>query len=131
MMGFPPPSLRGASPASYPVVDPEQPQSRCWWPLTPWAAAKLQPSGPADRGFLKLLLAVLWPASSGPRGNEKTRTCFRNSLALKSGLTAGLEGNALDDAPVDPALAPIIELGGGRVRVADQVLDLLDGHALR
>ena len=42
-----------------------------------------------------------------------------------------LEGNALDDAPVDPALAPVVELGGGRVGVADQVLDLLDGHALR
>ena len=41
-----------------------------------------------------------------------------------------LEGDALDDAPVDPASPPIVELGGGRVGVTDQVLDLLDGDVL-
>ena len=46
-------------------------------------------------------------------------------------LERGSEGDALDDAPVDPAFPPVVELGSGRVGVADQVLDLLDGHALR
>ena len=42
-----------------------------------------------------------------------------------------LEGDALDDAAVDAFPPPVVELGGGRVGVADQVLDLLDGDVLR
>ena len=41
-----------------------------------------------------------------------------------------LEGDAFDDAAVDPTPAPVVELGGGRVRVADQLLDLFDGDVL-
>ena len=51
------------------------------------------------------------------------------TLALSGVLGDGLERDALDDAAVDPPL-PVVELGGGRVGVPDQVLNLLDGDVL-
>lgn len=51
-------------------------------------------------------------------------------LALSGGLGGISEGDALDDAAVDPPATPVVELGGGGVGVPDQVLDLLDGDVL-
>ncbi len=59
------------------------------------------------------------------------------SKALKSEIErpvrpvrGGLEGDALDDVSGDAPAAPVVELGGRRVGVPDQVLDRLDGDLL-
>ena len=51
-------------------------------------------------------------------------------LALTGVLGGGLEGDALDDAAVDPPAPAVVELGNGGVGVPYQVLDLLDGDVL-
>ena len=44
--------------------------------------------------------------------------------------TGASERDPIDDGAGDAPLAPVVELGGGRMRVSDQVLDLFDGHVL-
>lgn len=44
-------------------------------------------------------------------------------------IRSGLEWDALDDVSGDAPASAVVELGGGRVGVPDQVLDLFDGNS--
>ena len=49
---------------------------------------------------------------------------------ILAGLGSDSERGALDDAAVDAPPAPVVELGGARMGVPSQILDILERHVL-